>query len=145
MPYRVFALNDPARLVFDFREVDFAGIDPTALMSTLNANVLRFGAVRPGWSRLVLDLASPQGINHVGLSVDANSRNARLKVALVADEQAEFEAATGASRDPDWDKLMSSKLAAMPAKDDKAITILLDPGHGGLIRALLRMVLTKQI
>ncbi|WP_293444827.1 hypothetical protein [Planktotalea sp.] len=138
-------LNDPARLVFDFREVDFAGIDPTALMSTLNANVLKFGAVRPGWSRLELDLASPHGVKHAGLSVDANSRNARLKVALVAVEQAEFDAATGTPRDPEWGKLMPSTLASIPTKEDKAITILLDPGHGGLIRALLRMVLTKQI
>ena len=48
VPYRVYTLNDPARLVVDFREVDFAGVDPTALMSTLDENVLRFGAVRPG-------------------------------------------------------------------------------------------------
>ena len=132
VPYRVYTLNDPARLVVDFREVDFAGVDPTALMSTLDENVLRFGAVRPGWSRLVLDLASPQKVKQAGLSVDTNSGNARLKVDLVAVEQAEFDAATGAPRDSEWDKLKPSALTEMSTKDDEAMTIVLDPGHGGI-------------
>lgn len=132
VPYRVYTLNDPARLVVDFREVDFAGVDPTALMSTLDENVLRFGAVHPGWSRLVLDLASPQKVKQAGLSVDTNSGNARLKVDLVAVEQAEFDAATGAPRDFEWDKLKPSALTEMSTKDDEAMTIVLDPGHGGI-------------
>ncbi|MGB7319065.1 MAG: AMIN domain-containing protein, partial [Planktotalea sp.] len=50
VPYRVYTLDNPARLVVDFREVDFAGTDPKKLISGGKASQLRFGAVRPGWS-----------------------------------------------------------------------------------------------
>ena len=77
-------------------------------------------------------MASPQRVKQAGLSVDTNSGNARLKVDLVAVEQAEFDAATGAPRDSEWDKLKPSALTEVPTKDDEAMTIVLDPGHGGI-------------
>ncbi|MEO0381794.1 MAG: AMIN domain-containing protein, partial [Pseudomonadota bacterium] len=55
VPFRVFVLDEPARLVADFREVDFAGVTAAALLGdTDSISNLRFGTFRPGWSRLVV-------------------------------------------------------------------------------------------
>ncbi|WP_253333983.1 AMIN domain-containing protein, partial [Limimaricola litoreus] len=63
VPWRVFTLDAPRRLVLDFAEADWAGADPAALLSGDRATALRLGRGRPGWSRLVLDLAEPLGID----------------------------------------------------------------------------------
>jgi len=57
VPFRVFTLNDPARVVLDFKEVDWTGFDEEAVDQAEGIKDLRFGIFRPGWSRLVLDLA----------------------------------------------------------------------------------------
>lgn len=132
VPYRVYTLDDPARLVIDFREVDFSGVDAKTLMPDGANTALRFGAVRPGWSRLVMDLPKPQSIKQAGLSVDENAGTARLNVSLIVVDQAEFERTVGAPRNADWDKLTPSTLAVTPNKDTRSLTVVLDPGHGGI-------------
>ncbi|MEP5151890.1 N-acetylmuramoyl-L-alanine amidase [Planktotalea sp.] len=132
VPYRVYTLVDPARLVLDFREVDFAAVDPTRLLRGKHLNALRFGAVRPGWSRLVLDLPSPQVVQHAGLKVDEGAGQARLTVSLVEVEDSEFAAKSGAPSDPDWDNLRPIDTPAAFEKTSSEITVVLDPGHGGI-------------
>lgn len=132
VPYRVYTLNDPARLVLDFREVDFAAVDPTLLLRGKQLNALRFGAVRPGWSRLVLDLPGPQVVQHAGLSVDEAVGLARLKVSLMTADATEFAARSGAPSDPEWDRLHPKDRPAAFEKNSSEITVVLDPGHGGI-------------
>ena len=60
VPFRVFTLDDPARLVVDFREADFSGVRATDLLAEPGRiTAVRFGAFRPGWSRLVAEMAEP--------------------------------------------------------------------------------------
>ena len=59
VPYRVFTLDDPRRLVADFKEIDWTGVKKAALDNADLASDLRFGTLRPGWSRLVVDLDGP--------------------------------------------------------------------------------------
>ncbi|MEC8042445.1 MAG: AMIN domain-containing protein, partial [Pseudomonadota bacterium] len=59
VPYRVYTLEAPERLVLDFREVDWRGVTQEALLNADAVEGLRFGGVRPGWSRMVVDLAGP--------------------------------------------------------------------------------------
>jgi N-acetylmuramoyl-L-alanine amidase len=132
VPYRVYTLSDPARLVVDFREVDFSGIDPKGLMAGEAPNQLRFGAVRPGWSRLVLDLPRPQIIQNAGLSVDNETGRARLRVSLELADAAAFQRISGAPQDAEWDQLKPSALAQISGASDTKITVVLDPGHGGI-------------
>ena len=131
VPYRVYTLSDPARLVLDFREVDFSGIDPSSMLSGDATEQLRFGAVRPGWSRLVLDLPSPQLVEHAGLSVEKNTGNAVLNVVMLPSSDAAFEQFSGAPNDPDWQRLTPKTGSHDVGKDD-VITVVLDPGHGGI-------------
>ena len=56
VPWRVRVLDNPARLVVDFREVDWAGLAGMPVDSEKLLE-MRAGVFRPGWSRLVLELA----------------------------------------------------------------------------------------
>lgn len=132
VPYRVYTLSDPARLVLDFREVDFSGTDAGALMSGEKSKSLRFGAVRPGWSRMVLDLPAPQVVEHAALKVDENEGSAQLTVSLLPVDDAEFAERSGAPRDAEWDRLVPSSKSATAAKKSSGRTVVLDPGHGGI-------------
>ena len=50
VPFRVFTLDNPRRLVVDFREVDWRGATREGLLNSDLASDLRFGVLRPGWS-----------------------------------------------------------------------------------------------
>ncbi|SMY07900.1 N-acetylmuramoyl-L-alanine amidase [Flavimaricola marinus] len=134
VPYRVFTLEEPARLVLDFREVDFRGASRAALLNADGAVDLRFGALRPGWSRLVIDLAGPMVVTEAGMAVDTLDGTADLRVLLRAASAAEFAAASGAPPDPDWDLGVDlpAALEAVGQQEDGPVVVVIDPGHGGI-------------
>ena len=83
VPFRVFLLDDPARLIVDFREADWSEVARGDLLKKPGRiSALRFGAFQPGWSRLVADLAKPMIPAEIGMPVDASSGKARLEVTL---------------------------------------------------------------
>jgi len=132
VPWRVFLLDDPRRLVLDFREVDWRGAD-AGLIEGERARDLRAGALRPGWSRLVLDLSAPLVVDEAGMSVDDTDGRARLRVQLTRADAGAFAAAAGAPHDPDWDFGLRGDPAgevAPPPEED--LVIVIDPGHGGI-------------
>lgn len=130
VPWRVFTLDAPPRLVIDFREVDWAGADPAALLSGERVTGLRFGTFRPGWSRLVADLSGPLAVAEAGLSV--GDAGAELRVALRPESAEAFAARSGAPRDARWDLPAPSQTAAPPPVADGILRVMLDPGHGGV-------------
>ncbi len=132
VPYRVYTLDDPRRLVLDFREIDWTGVTKTGLLNADRASDLRFGAFRPGWSRLVVDLAAPMTLDSAAMSVDAATGRARLHVGLVQATAKEFAAASGAPHDPRWDLPPPSLVAKAQARGDGPLVVVLDPGHGGI-------------
>ncbi|WPY94733.1 N-acetylmuramoyl-L-alanine amidase [Limimaricola variabilis] len=130
VPWRVFTLNAPRRLVLDFSEVDWAGADPAALLSAGNAGPVRLGQARPGWSRLVLDLAAPMGVDSAGMRVEG--QGARLTVILSPISEADF-AATARAEDPAG--------AALPPPEAEApgpLVVAIDAGHGGVDPGAMR-------
>lgn len=48
VPYCVFTLDDPRRVVLDFREVDFRGADAARFTRSDWISGARFGPLRPG-------------------------------------------------------------------------------------------------
>ncbi|KIN72208.1 N-acetylmuramoyl-L-alanine amidase [Sulfitobacter guttiformis KCTC 32187] len=136
VPYRVFILDAPARLVVDFREVDFSGLKAADLLGSDEAakgriSAVRFGAFQAGWSRLVADLAEPMVPREIGMPVDPDTGRAMLEITLKAATAEEFAAAAGAPRDPAWTPAF---LAAPPLArpDADRFVVVLDPGHGGI-------------
>ena len=131
VPYRVFTLSAPRRLVLDFREIDWGGVSREALLQTDQASDLRFGVLRPGWSRLVVDLAAPLVIAQAGLRVDDDG-TAQLQVVLSRADADEFAARSGAPVDPGWGELAPvNRLPPVEAIDGPVIVVI-DPGHGGI-------------
>ncbi len=133
VPYRVFTLDDPMRLIMDFREVDFRGADAGAFTQSDWISGARFGGLRPGWSRMILDLTDPVQIDEAGMRVDDVDGTAQISLVLKSTSVDEFIAASGAPNDPDWAFLMAADPAtAAPQDDDGPLVIVIDPGHGGI-------------
>lgn len=134
VPWRVFALANPARIVLDFREVDWAGFDRQAVNRSKVVTDVRFGIFRPGWSRLVLGLADPMLPATAELRPNRTRGTAQLSLRLVATDAATF--AAGASADPDDEWALPQANQSGDAKPrqlgDRPLVIVLDPGHGGI-------------
>jgi N-acetylmuramoyl-L-alanine amidase len=133
VPYRLFTLDDPARLVLDFQEVDWSGLEAERFLTGEAVTSVQFGTYVPGWSRMVLELAGPMAVEAAELEVDPVTASAVLKVSLEPSTPEAFSAASGAPQDARWDLPAPQKLRAMPQRDENApLLVVLDPGHGGI-------------
>lgn len=131
VPFRIFTLDDPARLVLDFREVDWSGVRASDLMSgETGVQAVRFGVFQPGWSRLVADLTRPMLPEDIGMALDSVSGEAVLSLALKPVSEVDFAAAAGAPEDAHWPD--PARDAPVPPLTDDRFVVALDPGHGGL-------------
>ncbi len=133
VPYRVFTLDAPARLVIDFREVDWTGASAEALDQSDRILAVRMGRFRPGWSRMVVDLDGPYALDRADLALSDAGEGATLTVALSPSDPESFTAGAGVPEMPGWDLLTPDveTAAQTPAKDGP-LKVLLDPGHGGI-------------
>ncbi|GGH20017.1 N-acetylmuramoyl-L-alanine amidase [Cribrihabitans marinus] len=132
VPYRIFTLDAPPRLVLDFREVDWGDLDHDTLQASGIAGV-RFGTYLPGWSRMVLDLGAPMNVVQAGLDIDDVTGRAHLGVSLAPVSAERFAATAGAPRDPRWDLPPAAPIEPSPHRGpDGPLVVVLDPGHGGV-------------
>jgi N-acetylmuramoyl-L-alanine amidase len=133
VPWRVLTLEAPERLVLDFREVDWQGAEGTLAVATDRVRGLRMGQIRPGWSRMVVDLAGPHVFEGAGLEVDGQSGAALLRVRLGAEDAARFSATAGVPEGPGWEAATPSAAVLAPLRDpDAPLRVMIDPGHGGI-------------
>lgn len=133
VPYRAYTLTAPPRLVLDFREVDWDGVTKPVLLNADNALDLRFGTFRPGWSRMVIDLAGPLAIDQVDLRISEVDGSALLAVELVQAGAEVFAAQSGAPRDVRWDLPEPvARGVKTGLQGARPLVVVLDPGHGGI-------------
>ncbi|WP_281967747.1 N-acetylmuramoyl-L-alanine amidase [Roseovarius nanhaiticus] len=133
VPFRIFSLDAPPRIVVDFREVDWAGTLGPELVQTDLVTSARVGGFRPGWSRMVLELAGPYALAQAGLTSDPNGAGAELHLLLEETTAEVFAAGAGVPEQPGWDLPEPADTGARPeAKGDGDLVIVLDPGHGGI-------------
>lgn len=131
IPYRVYTLADPHRLIVDFREVDWAGVSAENLMNSDYAAAVRFGVLRPGWSRLVVDLTEPMIVSQAGMNADEVDGTASLKISLQPADISVFREKSGAPPDTGWGSL--EPVLTLPPRDvDAPLLVVVDPGHGGI-------------
>ncbi|SLN11963.1 N-acetylmuramoyl-L-alanine amidase AmiC precursor [Pseudooctadecabacter jejudonensis] len=131
VPYRVFTLDAPRRLVVDFREVDFRGLDAGAFDQSDHVSEVRFGALRPGWSRMVVDLSAPLAVEFAGMQVDDVDGTALVEIVMRPTSETAYAAAAGAPQDPEWAFLLADPEPA-PGVEEGPVVVMIDPGHGGL-------------
>lgn len=142
LPYRVFTLQDPHRLVIDLPEVEWK-IPPTPRSPTGSIiSSYRFGLFQTGNSRLVVDIDKPARlVNHILLP---SSQNHPYRLVL------DLEPVKPGQADPGEQQFASAgwvepqaRATITPAPAPKAPTadrkglgpqkriVVLDPGHGG--------------
>ncbi|ASP21867.1 N-acetylmuramoyl-L-alanine amidase AmiA [Antarctobacter heliothermus] len=131
VPWRLFTLTDPDRLVLDFAEVDWQGADPEEIDQSDRIAALRMGLFRPGWSRLVAELAAPMAVERAEMRVTPDGAGATLALRLISTDADSFVAAAGQPADPTWVQTRP-KARRVVADPDRPLTIVLDPGHGGI-------------
>ncbi len=130
VPYRVFTLDTPRRVVLDFREIDWTGASQVALLNSDMANDVHFGPLRPGWSRMVVELRDPLAVVTAGMSVAQDTGAARLLVQMEPTSNDAFAQDAGAPQQSTWDLLLAQPVAR--PQPDGPMVIVLDPGHGGI-------------
>lgn len=136
VPWRVRVLADPARLILDFREVDFSDLSALPVDNTAVIG-LRAGVFRPTWSRLVMELARPMVVARSEMRVQETGPQigAQVSITLRAASADEFIAAAALPEPPDW---QLPKVADLPAPRPPLsartgpLIVVLDPGHGGI-------------
>ncbi|MGR3758900.1 N-acetylmuramoyl-L-alanine amidase [Roseobacteraceae bacterium NS-SX3] len=133
VPYRVFTLDGPPRLVLDFQEVDWTGLSDAAFLSSEWITAAQSGTYVPGWSRLVLQLAGPMQVASAALDVDPVTAAADLTVRLQPVSAELFAKSAGAPHDARWDLPAPEVLDGPKPRDENApLLVMLDPGHGGI-------------
>jgi N-acetylmuramoyl-L-alanine amidase len=127
VPWRVRVLDGPPRVVVDFREVDFAGIEEVAPSGPIAA--MRAGAFRPGWSRLVMELTGPMRVARAGmLTGDAVA----VELTLTPTDAASFAERAAQPEPAEWALPTPADVPVLPPRGEGPLTVVLDPGHGGI-------------
>ena len=124
----------PARLVFDFRQVDWELFDASELVSSSKVSDLRYGLFRPGWSRLVLELNTPLAIDAVEMKTTRSSGQGVLSVSLSKTDADSFAKSSGAPLKETWalEPTQSTFLPKERQIGDRPVIVVIDPGHGGI-------------
>ncbi|RBW44788.1 N-acetylmuramoyl-L-alanine amidase [Loktanella sp. D2R18] len=130
-PYRLFTLDNPRRLVVDFQNTDWPDVSPDLLLSGDRATALRYGALGPDWSRMVVDLAGPLEVTQAAMQT--TDAGADLSIILKRTDARSFSANTGAPSD-----LNLAQPVALPPATSGDFLVVIDPGHGGIDPGAMR-------
>ncbi len=143
VPFRIFTLNTPERLIIDLPESKFTVSSTPDLVGTV-IDKYRTGLFRPGVNRIVLDLVSAvEIVRHDSLT---GGGKFRIFIDIVPIKQAKSRRMDFASSD--WkshinqqeifDKSQAKKSQAKKSQEkakaakEKRKIIVIDPGHGGV-------------
>ena len=142
-PYRIFQLENPARLIIDLPNMDWqVAALPTKAQSPL-IQKFRHGLFSPDVLRIVLDMPSQVAIHrHAHYQSSAGKWLLLLEIAVPDSDHA----ATRGILNRDWQAYLDTRtkppepenfvpegVVATPLRGEKPLpmTIVIDPGHGG--------------
>ena len=128
VPWRVRVLADPPRVVLDFREVDWVGLDGMARDAGAITG-LRAGVFRAGWSRLVLDLAGPMLVSQAAMQTGGA---VAVRLVLRPASVEEFAAKAAEPEPEGWALPKAAALQMVLPRGEGPLIVVLDPGHGGI-------------
>ena len=142
--YKYFLLANPYRLVLDMLEVDFE-LHPVSGVLTGGVLGYRFGLLKPGISRVVIDLSKPLLVDKHFIIKPGAKPQSRLVIDLIPTTRSKFLAHVRKSRNQKTIGLRKLKSEEQKhqtnqgfknkfpqKKISKSKIIVLDPGHGGV-------------
>ena len=134
VPWRIFTLAAPPRLVVDFAQVDWTGQTVSEIVNSDSVTEVLTGAFLNDWSRLVLTLSHPMLLETAGLTTGQDDGGATLKVQMARTDAETFAAQAGAPDGASLARLAPPDLPAPRTRQTGAqpIIVVLDPGHGGI-------------
>lgn len=128
VPWRVRVLDNPPRLVLDMREVDWTGLDRLPETSA-HVVALRAGVLRPGWSRLVMELDGPFDVTTSAMDTSGPTT---VQLALAPTTAQAFATRATLPEPDDWALPRPADLPPPPVTGSGPVLVMLDPGHGGI-------------
>lgn len=129
VPFRIFSLDEPRRIVIDFNELDWTGLDPIEFDRSQAVTSVRVGGFIAGWSRMVLDIDRPLTIVSAGIDTETGT----VSVDLLTTDPASFGEQSGtplAARSPVIDPMPTPLQQRQDGQ--RPLVVVLDPGHGGI-------------
>lgn len=134
VPYRIFTLSGPNRIVFDFKEVDWTGFSVKKAEMSEKIKNLRFGAFQAGWSRMVLELKEPMALDKAAMRVNSADGGAFLDAKFKLVSVKDFENKIGPRVKAGWDLPVPIEVTTPKTRQagDRPLIVVLDPGHGGI-------------
>jgi N-acetylmuramoyl-L-alanine amidase len=129
---RAFALADPYRLVIDLPQMRFQLPPQEGEAAKGLVKAFRFGLMKKGGSRIVLDLTAPVRLDKSFVLDPTDGQPARLVLDLSAIDRPAFLRTVAFDNRPRTDLGAASKPASDGATHDSRPVIVLDPGHGGI-------------
>ncbi|WP_102109844.1 N-acetylmuramoyl-L-alanine amidase [Oceaniglobus roseus] len=134
VPFRIFTLDAPRRLVIDFSVVDWAGQDIAAIDHSDVVDGVVAGPFHRQWSRVVMNLTEPMALETAGMATGDGGGAAVLKIQLAPTDEKSFAAAAGAPEGARLSLPATAQVAARPSGGAEArpLVVMLDPGHGGI-------------
>ena len=131
VPYQVFTLPHPYRIVIDMPDVVFRLPPADGQQGKGLVRAFRYGLFAPGKSRIVIDITRAVRIEKH--SMIARGKGARLSIDLVPTDDASFlaKAVAPPPRAKETRRADDLQAKASPPASAKPI-IVIDPGHGGV-------------
>ena len=142
--YKYFLLANPYRLVLDMLEVDFE-LNPVSKKLTGGILGYRFGLLKPGISRVVIDLSKPFLVDKHFIIKPGAKPQSRLVIDLVPTTRSRYLADLKKSRnqatvgrqklksvEQKHQTIQESQKKSPQKKISESKIIVLDPGHGGV-------------
>lgn len=139
LPYRIFTLANPYRVVIDFPELDWKVGAPKGPIRRGVVSNYRFGLFQAGNSRLVVDLRNPVIVSKHVYIPPSGERGHRFVVDLTPVALSEFRVGGNGIVSKGWRE--PARPAIQPPVDRKRDKgrhwqggkrlVVIDPGHGG--------------
>lgn len=135
VPYKIFTLSDPFRVVIDFPEVSWR-VPPARMRASVGlVSGFRFGLFQPGNSRVVVDVNTPAVVSSHFILPPKGNTPLRFVLDLKPTTRQAFFDGQRTVVSEGWAKRKRPAASAPPEKrqaTDKRRIIVLDPGHGGV-------------
>lgn len=130
--FSIHYLADPARIIVDLPETVF-GFGDEDLPARGLFEAIRYGAMGPGRSRLVLTAPGPVEVEMAKIEAREDGRGHRLVIDAIATSD---EAFAGLVARQDWQTTGATGTPDVPivgkSGRDKPFTVVVDAGHGGI-------------